>query len=75
MAKTYRTEDSTKIPEDAENIKMDTDGTITFMSETGLVEQDDESDDDEPCCQQCAAEDSATPDELAPRRSTPEGWN
>lgn len=66
--KHYTVTDNDKVPSDAENVKMETDGTITFMSDTGPVNDGEE---DDYCCDQCRAEADATPDSLTPRRSNP----
>jgi hypothetical protein len=69
--KHYTVTDNSEVPNDAENIKMATDGTITFMSDEGPVSDDG----DEPCCDQCKAEQDATPESLSPRRKSPmEGY-
>ena len=70
---TLNKDEQHKIPDDARNLRQERvrgELKIRFQSDTGPIDDDNEC-----SCQQCDAEQDATPDNLTPRRKTPEGWN
>ena len=71
---TLQIDEQHKVPEDARNLRLERDiegdKIVTFQSDTGPIEENT----DDCGCQQCDAEEEATPDNLTPRRKTPEGW-
>ena len=73
--RTYRLQkdEQDRIPPDAQNLRQERvrgELIVQFESDTGPIEENT----DDCGCEQCSAEDEATPNNLTPRRKTPEGW-